>query len=244
VIELLQLQRWDFRGRLAALKASGRDEETAHAAIAREYRTAADGYVLAAKENGVALYSEMMGFDGYAPTLRMAPDRFRPPTIPPAGAALPPGAFDVQEDRFHIHQRGPLGDVVDDPLASNGKAARTPGNHGHWAIQYHVGTEQPAGPGPWKCYFLVRVDRKEKSAGGAGFHCGVFDAKRHAQAAHQAVHLSDAGDGSAYRAYGMLVDELRDGMYFWVGPLGNEKIDVYVDRVYVVKDDAPAAAAP
>jgi hypothetical protein len=205
---------------------------------AREaYTAAAQAYVAAAKEIGVQNVSEVQGFDSYAAALLMR--GVKPATLPSAGAALPPGALDVQESAFTLHRPGQFVKIVDDPKASNGKAARMAGGHTQWAVQVHADHHPDVlGKGPWHAYIVARVDAKQST--GVAFRYGTYDMARHANIADGQARLETAGDG-AYHAYGMLINELRPGMYFWVSPPGNAAaVDgVYIDRVYITRA-APA----
>src|SRR5439155_3884138 len=88
------------------------------------YRKTARDWITDAKAAGVRNFSEAQGFESYAPAIEMRGDQFVPPKIPPAGATLPAGQWDIQEDRFTLYRRGDRSELVDDAKASNGRAAR------------------------------------------------------------------------------------------------------------------------
>jgi hypothetical protein len=114
------------------------------------------------------------------------------------------------------------------------------GDHTDWAVQFHVPKDAPfAGKGPWACYLVVRADAKKK--GGAAFNYGLYSNAKGA-IAMDGADLAFAGDG-VYHPYGIIVDELRPGSYFWVSPAGNGAgvNAIYVDRLFIQKlpgDDA------
>jgi hypothetical protein len=197
------------------------------------YSAAAQAYVAAAKELGVQNVAEAQGFESYASALLMR--GIKPAALPKPGDPVPAGALDVQESAFDLYRPGQFVNLVDDPKAANGKAARMTGEHAQWAVQVHADHHPDVlGKGPWHAYIVARVDAKRAS--GIAFHYGAFDISRHANVAGDQARLETAGDG-AYHAYGMLINELRPGMYFWVSPPGNAAaVDaVYVDRVYLAR---------
>src|SRR5688572_24165294 len=208
---------------------------------AREaYRVAAKAYVASANELGVRNFSEMQGFDSYGSALLMR--GVKPAALPKPGEALAAGAFDVQESAFTLFRPGHFASIVDDAKASDGKAARMQGGHTQWAVQVHADHHPDLlGKGPWHAYVVARVEGKDSA--GVAFRYGLFDTQRHANVAGGEARLDPAGDG-AYRPYGMLVNELRPGMYFWVSPPGNASAvhAVYVDRIYLTPASAGAKA--
>src|SRR5205085_2671322 len=95
--------------------------------------------------------------------------------LPKPGETLADNQFDLQENRFTLYAKGHKSEIVNDPKASDGKAARMPGNITDWAVQYHIKKEDKfSGPGPWYCYLVIRVDAKSKE--GTAFQMGLFDA--------------------------------------------------------------------
>ena len=222
-VDLLHLLRWKF----------------ADDASRDSYATAAKAYVAAAKEFGVRNVAEARGFDSYASSLLMR--SVKPAALPNPGEAIGDGSHDVQESAFRLYRPGQFVNVVDDPKASDGKAARMTGGHTQWAVQVSADRyPDMLGKGPWYAYVVARVDAKRPT--GTAFQFGAYDNAVHANIADEQARLETAGAG-AYHAYGMLINELRPGMYFWVAPPGNAgAVDaVYVDRVYLTRA-TPAAA--
>ena len=221
-VDHLRLLRWEF------------PDDAARQA----YDAAAKSYVASAKELGVRNISEGRGFDSYASALLMR--GVKPAAVPKPGEALAAGAHDIQESAFTLFRPGEFANVIDDSKASDGKAVRMAGGHTQWAVQVHS-DHQPEllGKGPWHAYIVARVEGKQSS--GVAFRFGVHDIPRHANIAGDDARLEIAGDG-AYHAYGMLINELRPGMYFWVSPPGNASAveAVYVDRIYLTRTAADA----
>jgi hypothetical protein len=201
---------------------------------AREaYAAAAKAYVAAAREIGVRNLSEMQGFDAHASGLLMRGEK--PATLPKPGDAPAAGALDVQEAGFSLYRPDQFVSLAPDAKASDGKAARMSGAHTQWAVQVHADHHPDVlGKGPWHAYIVARVDAKRTD--GVAFRYGVWDSPRHVNIAGGDAPLKLAGDG-AYHVYGMLINELRPGMYLWVSPPGNGAAveAVYVDRVYLTR---------
>lgn len=220
ILDHVRLMRYDFAGELKA-KPAGQ--------VAKEYAAAADRFIAGARENGVKYFSEGLGFDAYPATLRAAGMVGVPVDLPKAGAKLAEGEYDIQEDEFYLYKRGDLADVVMDPKASNGKAARMRGGHTEWAVQFHVKKGAPyVGKGPWRCYVVARV---EGAGVGHAFTVGAYE-NGTGMRGRRDVSMGEAGGGE-YRAYGFVLDELKEGEYFWLSPGGGA---VYVDRVFIQKE--------
>jgi hypothetical protein len=153
------------------------------------------------------------------------------------GEPLPAGAVDLQEDRFKLYGEGQNVNIVVDDEASNGKAARMPGNIRDWAVQFHIPADgKEFGKGPWKCYVVIRAILRRKA--GEVFEYGLFDGRNNTHAAMERIGVEIAGD-EKYHAYGMTVNELKPREYFWVSPPGSDAVEaVYVDRIYLVKEPA------
>ena len=96
-------------------------------------------------------------FGDYAVNLRKQLKIEAPSDTPELCADLPSGKWDsFQENRFRLVRPGEWVDVVDDPAASNGKAAAMPGDSPQWAVQVPMGG-YPNNL-PWVVYYSVRCD--------------------------------------------------------------------------------------
>jgi hypothetical protein len=233
-LDYVKLTGWDHNARVAEFQKAHPGESIDAAAVCGEYNAAVDRYCDAARRQGARHLSEPAPFDALETSLRAACAEAIPPDLPSAGAKLPDGTFDVQEDGFKLAGVGEWSQIVDDPKASNGKAVRMPGGHGQWAVQLHVAAKSPfAGKGPWRCYVVVRCEAKQRA--GSGFQYGVFDPSRGLMA-HKITSAERAGDNE-YHAYLLSPSELRPAMYFWVAPPGNGNVEaVYVDRIVIIRD--------
>ena len=229
-LEHVNLIRYDF--------SAAKDQPDA---TLKRYDDRVRAWADACRAAGVRNYSEGQGFDAYVPALLARGRRFIAPRLPEPDAQLPPGQYDLQEDRFTLFGAPANAQRVDDAKASNGRAARMPGGISDWAVQFHVPPGAPfAGHGPWDCYVVVRVDAKSTS--GSAFRFGLHDPAGRGYVARDEAGLDVAGDG-AYRAYGITVDELSPSMYFWVSPPAdaNRVQNVYVDRIFISKRPSPGA---
>ncbi|MCC6445630.1 MAG: DUF4838 domain-containing protein [Armatimonadetes bacterium] len=197
---------------------------------------AANEYIRLAKRHNAGQYREGAPFESYEASLKSL---FRPPAPPPPGlTGKPAGASaDIQDNYFTLFNSPDWVSIVDDPNASDGKAARMPGGHTQWAVQYSVTRNALyRKPAPWRVYMSVRCEGKAKT--GPAFILGIYDGEGGQVAFQQTVDLEAAGDG-LYHIYDLGVHTLKPGMYFWASPPGSaETVEaVYVDRFYIVKEE-------
>ena len=165
----------------------------------------------------------------------MRDGRFIPPKLPKPGEALPKGAVDIQENQFQLAGEGNWVTIVPDADASDGKAARMPGEHTNWAVQFHIpDNAKQFGKGPWTCYFVVARSLKRKMARHSSMVCSI---RNRTSTAARKRELPSRRAMKNITHTGVKLRELTPGMYFWVSPAGNASVDgVYVDRIYCVKD--------
>jgi hypothetical protein len=227
VLDHVNLMRYDFEG---AAKAHHDDPAAARA----EYRARVNDWAKRARELGVRSLSEGGSFDSYVPVLAGKAELHFPVRLPPAGAALQPNQFDIQENQFQLFGAGRLSELVDDPKASNRRAARMPGGIVDWAVQFHIPRDAKfIGPGPWYCSCVVRVETTAKS--GMAFQMGLHDSAGSRYVSIDRPGLKIGADNE-YHSYPMIVDSLSPTMYFWFAPPGNGAIKhVYVDRIFIEK---------
>jgi hypothetical protein len=236
-LDHVMLLRYNIGAQLSKARKKSPTTREAAKIVCADYDSKAEAFIRSAKSNGVVSFSEGQSFDSYAPSLLARCQTLMPPDIPAAGAKLLPGSYDIQETQFTLFGKGDWSTLVDDPKASDGKAAQMPGHHTQWAVQFHIPKDAPfTGKGPWKCYVLVRCDAKQKV--GAAFLFGLFNPSTGA-VAHSPVGFEIAGDDQ-YHPYPIFVNELHAGEYFWISPPGNGQTvqHVYVDRIYITKGDA------
>ena len=138
--------------------------------------------------------------------------------------------IDIQDNEFKLYEPGTLSAIVDDPKASDGKAARMPATHVQWAVQYPVSSDWAA-LGPLRCCVVARCE--PKAAAGDAFTIGIYDGDNKRDVARKVVTLAEAADGE-YHAWDLGVQELTPAMYVWIAPQGNSDAvgAVYVDRIF------------
>lgn len=179
-------------------------------------------------------YSEGRSFESYVPSLE---DRFAgPPPEPAAFAKVPKGDLvQAGASSLTLFDAPRLSQLLDDPKASEGKAAFMNGSHGEWAVQYHPSDDvAKACTGKWKWYVIART---EGDKSGAAFNYGLYDGNGHFEVVRMTASLEHGLDGQ-YHTYYLGSHEVKPGMYAWVSPLGNGGVvkGIYVDRVVLVRD--------
>ncbi len=197
-------------------------------------KAACEEYIRLAHEFDVGQYREGRPFAQYEPQLRRL---FRAPAAPPdrCKELATDRWLDIQDHAFDLHGVGRWVKIVDDATASDGHAARMPGEHTQWACQWHVVPELSASKAKWRCYVTVRC--QPKTAAGTAFVIGLYDGGARREVARRVVTIEQAADGK-HHDYDLGTHELRQGLYFWVAPPGNaDTVEaVYVDRIYLVRE--------
>ena len=176
--------------------------------------------------------SEGSLFDSYMPGLEAT---FQPVPAPEELSRLPVAdRVEIQEDQFHLYGVPDWAQIVKEPSASNGAAARMPGNTSQWAVQYSIPDSLvKSWGGRWRCYVVLRA---ECGANGCAFQYGIFD-NRGAHVAMIGRNLGKGSDGK-YHTYSLGTHKLTSTMYLWIAPTGdsNSPKSIYVDRFVMVRD--------
>ena len=198
----------------------------------KDPKAACDEFIGLAREWKASNYSEGASFESYVPSLEA---RFAgPPPEPSEFAKLPKkDVFEVHTDAMKLFDPPNWVKIVDDPKASEGKAAAMNGSHTQWAVQYHITDAQAqALKGNWKWYVIVRTEGDKT---GGAFNYGIYDGGR--EVARFTADLERGADGN-YQTYYLGTHKPRSGMYVWVAPLGNGGVvkGIYVDRIILVRD--------
>lgn len=191
-------------------------------------------FIARAHEFDVGQYREGRSFSEYEAHLR---SRFlRPPGPPPKECAGLPEEdwMDVQDDEFQLFGEGKWVEIVDDPAASDGKAAKLTTNHTQWAIQVPVSADFQ-GLGRLHCYLVARCEAK--ATAGPAFVVGIYDTRRRKYVMQTEVSVQQSA-GAEYRTLDLGVHELEPGMHFWVAPVNNpgRVTAVFVDRLFWLKE--------
>ena len=188
---------------------------------------------------GNRFYGEQRPFDQYAENLAR---RFRPPgPVPDICRNLPKDDWiDIQDNHFRLSNPGVWASWVDDENASDRVAARMPGGHLQWAVQYPLPDDLAADlsdKGPWRLYAYVRCDTERET--GRAMQIGLYDTANRKSIASRNTTIEELA-GNEYRPIDLGVHELGPTMYLWVAPCQNpEEVQaVYVDRIVLVRQPA------
>ena len=200
----------------------------------KDPRAASREFIRMAREWKANNYSEGASFESYVPSLEA---RFAgPPPEPSEFAKLPKAdVFEVHTGSMTLFDPPNWVKIVDDPKASDGKAAVMNGSHTQWAVQYHITDKQAkALVGAWKWYVIARTEGDK--AGGA-FNYGVYDGSASRELVRFTAGLERGVDGN-YHTYYLGAHKPKSGMYVWLAPLGNGAAvkGIYIDRIILVRD--------
>jgi hypothetical protein len=142
--------------------------------------------------------------------------------------------FDLQEGEFQLHGNDRQVRLIDDPKASDGRAAWMSGDHRNWSIQATL--NKLPGADRWTIYAAVRIERGGDK--GSAFACGVWDLKKDHMIGPTTVPNADI-EGEGYHLYRIGTVELASTRYVWFAPTENPDVQgICVDRLIFVKGDA------
>ena len=194
---------------------------------------ACNEYIRLAHEFKVGSYREGRPFSEYEDGLRR---RFRPAGPPPeACRGLPEDDWiDLQDNQFRLAGRGKWAAIVDDPKASDGQAARMPGDHHEWATSCPLSDDLAYG-NPWRCFVVARVEAT--GTDGAALTMGIYDGQKRKGLAHRSIPVADLSNGE-YQTFDLGTHDVNGEIYIWVAPTArpDEVQAVYVDRVYLIRE--------
>ena len=178
-------------------------------------------------------YREGKPLAEYAESL---PRRFREPAALPAPwkNLKDDDYLDFQDNQFRLHKPGQCAAIVRDPSASDGYAARMPGDHFEWAVSLPLSNDIAYG-NPWHCYVAVRCEAKASS--GPALTLGIYDTAAKKSVANRKLSVEETA-GTAYHYVDLGVHALKPEMYVWVAPpkRPGEVTAVYVDRVLLIRE--------
>lgn len=176
--------------------------------------------------------SEPQTMDGFRSSVMAAPER-RTSAVPPPGCeTLAADRWqDFQDDTFSLANPGEWVKLEADAAASDGAAARMPGNHHEWAVQLPldapVFSRRPAQK--WHIEVAVRVERAGRE--GVAFTYGIYDHETRQGLGGGTVKVSDI-HGDAYQMFDLGVHTASARRTLWVAPAANAANvpAVWVDR--------------
>jgi len=195
---------------------------------------ATEDFIQTCEAFNVGSYAEGRPFEQLASVLRARFNAVKAP-VPEVCKTLPGDRWlDIQDNEFRLSGVGNWVTIVDDPLASDGKAARMPGTHSQWAVQYPISSDV-ATLAPQHCYIALRCDAKAETGG--AMQVGIYNTGASAHVVQQTVSIETTRNG--YLLLDLGVHRLTPGMYLWIAPLKNPgEVDaVYVDRIVLVREE-------
>ncbi|MCC7492844.1 MAG: DUF4838 domain-containing protein [Fimbriimonadaceae bacterium] len=170
------------------------------------------------------------------PWLEALGQRFAPSGPPPELCRDLPAEdwIDAQEGLLTLHGLGNWVSLVDDPAASNGKAAAMPATHNQWAVQWPLGADLDDGR-PWHIYVLARIEGP--ATDGEALQVGLYDGPGGKGLVSRTVPTT-AVRGEQYRLLDLGATKLTAGCYVWVAPLANPQqvSRVLVDRMFLIRE--------
>jgi hypothetical protein len=192
---------------------------------------ACDEFLRLARQWKAGQYRERCPMGDYEEMLRR---KFRAPAPAPVQCrGLPKDAWlDIQDNEFRLAKQGEWSKLVEDPQASDGHAARMPGDHYEWAVSYPISAD--LGIAAWRCYVVVRCEAQ--ATDGPAMTIGIYDSEARRGVTHRKLSVAELA-GKGYQAIDLGVHELRPGMYVWAAPpkRPGEVTAVYVDRILLVR---------
>jgi uncharacterized protein DUF4838/glycosyl hydrolase family 67 len=200
---------------------------------------ACDEFLRLAAKHHAGSFREGQPFGPYGESLRR---RYRKPGPPPMACRdLAEDQWgDVQDNEFRFSSYGTWVKTVEDALASDGMAARMPGNHPQWAVQFPVPHDYADGE-KWQCFAEVRAEGKAEQ--GTAMVLGIYDAEAKKGLAQRRLTMDEAVGGK-YHTVDLGVHQLTGDCYLWAAPPNRpDEVDaVYVDRFYFVRQGGKAPA--
>jgi hypothetical protein len=194
---------------------------------------AAEEFIHLCNEYANPQYCETHPFSEYVDSLRR---RFRPPAaLPEQWKNLATDDYlDIQDNEFRLHKAGQLATIGHDASASDGYAARMPGDHFEWAVSLPLSSGIALG-NPWHCYVAVRCEAKTSS--GPAMSLGIYDTAAKKGVAQRRPTVAETA-GTTYQYIDLGVHVLKPEMYVWVAPpkRPGEVTAVYVDRVLLIRE--------
>lgn len=199
------------------------------------------------EENGVRSNREG-GHSVYAQWLDELALRFGPAAPAPAVAAelLPESWFDAQEYDFRLAGTGYWVFVEEDAAASNGRAARMPGDHTQWATAFRPfiadalisPTQNPLdenGRSLCRVIIYARCDAPEGGTGSA-LAVGIYDGKNKKGIFGQTIPVERLA-GPDYQPFDLGIYPLDGDTLIWTAPVNRPDAvsNVYIDRVVLIR---------
>jgi hypothetical protein len=196
-------------------------------------KAACEEFVRVCRAHGVGNWRERHAFEERAEALLR---KYGPPATPPGQAEGIPSSdwLDFQDGEFRLVRPGEWTEVVGDTAASDGSAARMPGDHYEWAVSLPLSGDLAPG-NPWHVYIAARCDATAKE--GRAMTMGIYDWAEKKSVTDRTITV-DGAAGSGYHVFDLGAHEVSGSMYVWLAPpkRPGEVQHVYVDRVFLIRE--------
>jgi hypothetical protein len=163
------------------------------------------------------------------------------PLPPPYDRIPAPDLLQIQEGLLRFYSGAK---VVEDPLASDGRAVKSPSTHKDWNIQvwrtfFRTLHRMSGIEGKWTCVIFVRADARK--AKGAAMQMGIYSWGNPAVRPQRQVAIEDLAPNAYTPIEVGTLDLGTDALLdtdVWVGPLENPDVmdAIYVDRVVFIRE--------
>jgi len=161
------------------------------------------------------------------------------------GVNVEKDVIDTRPLDWHLIQLGKWITVVDDPNATNKRAARVVGSVKDWAIQYNLINYSPElfGQERWRVFVLARVETTGKEPESKAVQMGLWGrGKDGAPGTGQLLLLdktvADVADGQ-YQLFDLGAHEISADAYVYVAPVDNPNVTaIFVDRIVLIRESA------
>ena len=162
-----------------------------------------------------------------------------PSPIPDCLKDVPPThLMEIADDEFDFYRPGERVFIEDDPAASNGIAARMPGNYKEWALSvtqwdpFALMKEVKGSAPRVRLYLSARADAEADD--GPGLTVSVFDKEEGKSLFERTVSLEEI-KGTDYKLLDLGSFQPSDHCYFRTRPTNREDVsNVWVDRLFFV----------
>jgi len=149
--------------------------------------------------------------------------------------------MDIQEYDFRTINMYNWMSIVEDPNASNWRAARMPGTHNNWATTVTIPVNEPlfenmSDDTKFKVVAYVRCDATVNE--GLAMSIGIYDSKDRENVIQKDFNVHEMV-GSEYKKIELEPTPLSQSMYIWFAPpkREGEVQAVYIDRVILIRID-------
>jgi hypothetical protein len=199
-------------------------------------KIAMQNFIATAQKFGVRKWEQRQSFASRIPQLE---SMFAPPVALPEFAQKYPATdvIDLQQGNFWLSRPGTLSNFIDDPQASDGKAANIIGGTTVWAIQAQLNSFLDSANTNWHIYAMARVDAApETDPQSIGLRSGIYDVTNRKAIGESTFDVAQVS-GDTYQKVDLGTHSLNGGMYIWFAPTKNPAVKtIYIDRIILIRE--------